>query len=418
MLRTIAIIIGLMTSLWSFAATESSMTLLDNRFRIDPTIQQITFLVYRSNPSRPVVLVRPDGSKYYAQRHPDKVSWYQEPSMDIISIENPMPGPWQAIGKVTPKNNITLLSHLELTSDTLPLRMYHGEEVKFTARLTSDGKPLLLRDFLDRVNLKVTFTKYIENEESLAKEAQPEAEVVGEFQDDGRGFDEYPGDGVFTVGMTITPEPGKYRVRITSGNGVFLRAVEQEVLVYPTPISTTFIQSRVDNTPHHMVFTGDDGTIKLGSLITHIEHSDAYGNVNYEEGQAPKDGLTVDLKIPNSGELGNYKWHGHMYATEEGTDRPLSFSIPEYTYSVVKEVDMEQARKLHEQAVEAQRKLEAEEAKLKAIEAERDTRIMYILIGNVIIVILGLGNWFAVRKIQAKKRQQPEMQFTMPNDKK
>lgn len=80
--------------------------------------------------------------------------------------------------------------------------------MKFTARLVSDGKPLLLRDFLDRVNLKVTFTKYIENEESLAREARPIPEVLGEFADDGTLLDEKPGDGVFTVALKMAIEQG------------------------------------------------------------------------------------------------------------------------------------------------------------------------------------------------------------------
>ena len=50
-------------------------------------------MVKRDQKSNSVVLVRPDGHKYYAWRHPDNVSWYEEPGMDIISIENPMPGP-------------------------------------------------------------------------------------------------------------------------------------------------------------------------------------------------------------------------------------------------------------------------------------------------------------------------------------
>jgi uncharacterized protein (TIGR03503 family) len=416
MLRTIAIIIGFMTSFWSFAATESSLSLLDNRFRVDPTVEQITFLIYRSDPSKPVVLVRPDGAKYYSTRHPDNVRWYQESSMDIISIDSPMPGPWQAVGKVTPKNNITLISNLKLISDKLPLRMYHNENVKFTARLTANDQPLQLRDFLDRVSLKVTFTKYVENEELLVKEARPESLTVGDFLDDGTEFDEYPGDGVFTVGMTISPEPGKYRVRITSGNGVFLRAVEQEVLVYPEPVSTTFIQARVDTNDHHMVFTGDDGTIKPGSLVVHLEHSNAFGDISYAEGQASEDGRTVNLSVSNTGELGNYKWHGHVYATEQSTDRPLSFAIPEQTYSVVQDVDLEQARKLQEQALERQRKLEEEQAMLRAREAARQTRLIYIGVGNVVALILGLLIWFVIRKVKAKKAALPEMQLTIPNE--
>ncbi|KOO12626.1 glutamate synthase, partial [Vibrio xuii] len=125
-------------------------------------------------------LVRPDGKKYYAWRSPDNVRWYQESSMDIISIDNPMPGPWQAVGQVTPKNKIKLISHLKLSSDVLPARLYQGESIKYTARLTSDDKPLVLRDFLDRVKLNVTFTKFVENEESLAKEARPIPMEIGE----------------------------------------------------------------------------------------------------------------------------------------------------------------------------------------------------------------------------------------------
>ncbi len=416
MLRTIVIIIGLMTSLWSQAATKSALSLLDNRFRVDPSIEQITFLVYRSNPSRSVVLVRPDGHKYYAFRHPDNVKWYQESSMDIISIDSPMPGPWQAVGKVTPKNNVVLISNLQLTSDKLPVRMYQNEKVKFTARLTSDGKPLLLRDFLDRVNLKITFTKYLEDEGNLIDEARPKPITVGEFQDDGRNLDEYPGDGVFTVGLKVIPEPGKYRVRITSGNGVFLRAVEQEVLVYPTPVTTSFIQARVDTNAHHMVFTGDEGIINPGSLVVHLEHSNDYDDIEYAEGEASESSLTVNLEVPNSGQLGNYKWHANIFASEEGTDRPLAIDTPEYTYSVVEEIDVEQARLMHEQAVEMQRKLEEEQAMLAARAEERKSRLMYIGIGNVVALILGMVIWFVIRKIKAKRALMPEMQLHMPDD--
>lgn len=91
MLKIWFTLFGLLASAFVYAE-ESSMTLLDNRFRVDPTIEQITFVVYRAERSRPVVLVRPDGKKYYAWRKPDNVRWYQEPAMDIISIDKPMPG--------------------------------------------------------------------------------------------------------------------------------------------------------------------------------------------------------------------------------------------------------------------------------------------------------------------------------------
>ncbi|WP_367988368.1 TIGR03503 family protein [Vibrio sp. NTOU-M3] len=414
MLRIWFTLLALVYTSLSYAAEGSSMSLLDNRFRVDPTIKQITFVIYRAERSQPVVLVRPDGKKYYAWRSPDNVRWYQEPAMDIISIDNPMPGPWQAIGKVTPKNKIKLISHLELNTDELPERLFQGEEIKFTAQLTSDGKPLVLRDFLDRVKLMVTFTKYVENEDSLIKEARPIPTTIGEFADDGQGLDERAGDGIFTVSLPITPQPGKYRVRVTSGNGVFLRARENEVLVYPSPLQHTFIQSRTEGTPHELVFSGEQGMVSPGSVAAQIEHQNPDGSENILAGAAAEESMKVSLKIPYSGEIGQYSWTGRAFATELAAGRPLVFPLTQQTYSVVKEVDMAETRRLQEEERLKQQKIQEELRLLQLREEKRQRSIMFIAIGNVVAILLGLIGWFVWRKVKFKREAIPEMQLEMP----
>lgn len=396
------------------ASNESTMSLLDNRFRVDPTIEQITFLVYREKSSQPVVLVRPDGKKYYAWGSYDNVRWYQEPSLDIISVDAPMPGPWQAVGKVTPKNNIRLISHLKLSSDVFPSQLYNGEALKFTARLTSNDKPLILRDFLDRVNLRVTFTQFVENEEQLVKEARPLSTVVGEFSDDGRGLDEYAGDGVFTVQLPIDVEPGKYRARITSGNGVFLRAQEQIVLVYPSPISRTFVQSRDPEKAHQLIISGEQGMIQPGSIAANVQHDSPDGFVSYSQGQVSKDGMTLTLDLSNDALLGKNSWQGNIYATDFATQRPLVFPIPEQTFSVVNDVNIEQARLAKEAEIAEQHRIELEKRIIAEREAERKRNIVIIAVGNLIALLIGLLVWFVWRKIKAKREAIPEMQLTMP----
>ncbi|MCZ4294476.1 TIGR03503 family protein [Vibrio sinaloensis] len=414
MLRFWIAILGFVFSSLGYAAEGTSMSLLDNRFRVDPSIKQITFVIYRAQSSQPVVLVRPDGKKYYAWRSPDNVRWYQEPSMDIVSIDNPMPGPWQAIGKVTPKNKIKLISHLELSTDTLPTRLYQGESIKFNARLTSDNQPLVLRDFLDRVKLKVTFTKYVENEESLVKEARPLPEVIGEFADDGKDLDEVAGDGIFTVALPITSEPGKYRVRITSGNGVFLRAQEQEVLVYPSPLLATFIQSREEMSPNLIVFAGEQGMIKPGSIAGHVEHTSPNGALTTVQGSAGEESNKLTLEIPYSADLGLYAWHGKAFATEMGSERPLIFPISEHTYSVVEEVDIAETRRLQEEERLKQQKLLEEIQMMEMREAKRTRTMILIGVGNLVVLILGIAVWFVMRKLKASRQALPEMQLDMP----
>ncbi|MGI9877401.1 TIGR03503 family protein [Vibrio chagasii] len=414
MLRVLATGCLLLLSFSLHAATESVMSLLDNRFRVDPSIEQITFIIYRADNSKPVVLVRPDGKKYYSWRNADNVRWYEESSMDIVSIDKPMPGPWQAVGKVSPKNNIKLLSHLVLDANEFPDKLYQTERIKFTARLTSDGKPLVLRDFLDRVKLKVTFTKFVENEESLVREARPVPVVMGEFADDGVDLDEKAGDGVFTVSLPIDIEPGKYRARITSGNGVFLRAQEQEVLVYPTPITTTFIQSRKEGLPHTIVVSGEQGMIAPSSLAVHVEHKAPDEYVMYKQGQADVDAMKVPLEIPYNGDLGIYNWSGMVYATDASSQRPLTFPITEHSYSVVQDIDLAESRRLQEEALAEQKRIATEMMILKKREEDRKRSMIIIGVGNVVAILLGLLIWFVVRKVTAKKRAQPEMQLKAP----
>ncbi|MEC7939514.1 MAG: TIGR03503 family protein [Pseudomonadota bacterium] len=414
MLRVLATGCLLLLSFSLHAATESVMSLLDNRFRVDPSIEQITFIIYRADNSKPVVLVRPDGKKYYSWRNADNVRWYEESSMDIVSIDKPMPGPWQAVGKVSPKNNIKLLSHLVLDANEFPGKLYQTERIKFTARLTSDGKPLVLRDFLDRVKLKVTFTKFVENEESLVREARPVPVVMGEFADDGVDLDEKAGDGVFTVALPIDIEPGKYRARITSGNGVFLRAQEQEVLVYPTPITTTFIQSRKEGLSHTIVVSGEQGMIAPSSLAVHVEHKAPDEYVMYKQGQADVDAMKVPLEIPYNGEIGIYNWSGMVYATDASSQRALTFPITEHSYSVVQDIDLAESRRFQEEALAEQKRIATEMMILKKREEDRKRSLIIIGVGNVVAIILGLLIWFVVRKVTAKKRAQPEMQLKAP----
>lgn len=414
MLRALSVAILAIWSCFAFAASESAMSLLDNRFRVDPTIEQITFLVYREQSSQPVVLVRPDGKKYYAWGSYDNVRWYQEPSLDIISVDNPMPGPWQAVGKVTPKNNIRLISHLKLSTDVFPNRLYDGEALKFTARLTSDDKPLVLRDFLDRVNLRVTFTKFVENEDELIKEARPVPMIIGEFSDDGRGLDEQAGDGVFTVQLPIEVEPGKYRARITSGNGVFLRAQEQVILVYPNPVSRTFIQSRSPEKPHQLVVSGEQGMIAPGSIAVNVEQNAPDGFITYSQGQVSQDGMKTTLNLDNDPELGKYSWRGEIFATDFATQRALVFPIQEQTFSVVDEVDLQAARIAKEAELAEQRRIEMEKRIIAEREAERKRSMIIIAVGNVVMLLIAIVAWIVWRKLKAKRQAMPEMQLEVP----
>jgi uncharacterized protein (TIGR03503 family) len=414
MLRILLLLFCVLLSPLSLSKTESAVSLLDNRFRVDPTIEQISFVIYRKKPSKAVVLVRPDGKKYYAWDYPDNVSWYEENGLDIISIDKPMPGPWQAVGKVTPKNNIILLSNLELKVDAFPARLFEDERIKFTARLLQDGEPLVLGDFLERVRLQVAFLPYVENEEALAEDLQPEPIMLGSFMDDGKGLDEYPGDGVFTAEVPVDVEPGKYRARIVSGNGVFLRAVEQISLVYPSPITVTFVRARDEMKQHRLMVTGEQGMIKPGSIAVTIKQMNPEEKQQVTQSATDKESLTADFMLPVDEMPGKHTWQGTVFATEEGTGRPLVLNLPQRSFSVMRKLDVEKSTaEYHRIQAEQKRALE-----LARIKRERDEAIqsgmLTIIIGNVVVILLGLVIWFILGKLRIRKVDKPEMQLDAP----
>lgn len=401
MLRLLILVILLPVLSW--AKDSTAMSWLDNRFRVDPTVEQVSFVVQREENSQGIVLVRPDGMKYYAWRHPENVSWYDEPGMDIISIENPMPGPWQAVGKVTPKNQVTVLSDLKLTVDNLPARLYQSETLKLTARLTQKGELLAMRDFLDRVKLSVVFYEYVEDIESLPKEARPGPIILGEFSDDGLALDEEPGDGVFTVALPIEIEPGRYRVKINTGNGIFLRTVEQQVLVYPTPLKASFIQGRGQNEPHQVVAETEEGALLPGSLAAHIEQETPEGKVIISQQHAMSDEDGLKVRLPNAKNPGRYAWSGWLYATDNFSNRELIFKLPKSHFAVTAELQLDRNLEEFRAHQEAKAKLAEIQAQIAERQAVRSKALKIILGVNLLVVLLVVIGAFLWRKRQMKK---------------
>ncbi|KLV06436.1 glutamate synthase [Photobacterium aquae] len=393
----------LLVPVLSWATEKSEMTWLDNRFRVDDTVEQVSFVIKRENNSQPVVLVRPDGHKYYYWRHPDSVAWYQSPDMDIISIDHPMPGPWQAVGKVSPYNEVKILSNLKLTVDRLPARLYQSETLKFSARLTQNGKPLTDRDFLDKMKLSVEFYEYVELADGVSSEALPKPIVMGEFADDGTGFDERPGDGTFTVELAVDLQPGKYQVVINSGNAIFERAVEQTVLIYPPPLTAIFIQGKTADEMNQVIIDTEDGSIKPGSLAAHIEQKSFDDDTTICQEVAIGDEESLKVLLPNGQKPGSYSWSGWLYATDSYDNRELVFRLPESHFAVMAdlELDSDLAKYRAQQQVKKRNK---EIARITAEREEaRDTATKIIIMTNVLVIILGIAGFIFWRKRKVKR---------------
>ncbi|HDO1268881.1 TPA: TIGR03503 family protein [Aeromonas salmonicida] len=215
----------------------SDIPLLDNRFRIDYGVKEITFIVTRKLGTSSVILVRPDGSKLYVGKvTPPEVGWLALKDHDLITIRDPMPGPWQAIGEVDPDNRVRILSNIKLETEQLPTQLYQGEVIKLKSWLLIDDAPPKDGYYLTDLGMTVKLQRF--NDDTQQGEPILD-EVLGHYLDDGKGLDEVPGDGVMTAEALLDVPAGKYRALYSTGNQVFSRARSQDVLVYPLPVNFT-----------------------------------------------------------------------------------------------------------------------------------------------------------------------------------
>lgn len=256
--------------LWAFSALATASAiggpLLDNRFRLDHGIKEVSLIIYRDVGSEASILVQPDGSKLYVTEKYDNVNWMDDAEFDLITIRAPMPGPWQVIGNVDARNRWVVLSDVQLVLDTQPTRLFARERLKTTARIVNLGETVDLRPFLKDLKLEVwvrkagTTDKYGLDYNALK---------IGEYQDDGTGLDERPGDGVFTANLDLQADPDQYQMIYRAFNPTFERTTEIALKLQQTPVQAEVLSEqgiprafyiRLDDSllsPKGMTVTGD-----------------------------------------------------------------------------------------------------------------------------------------------------------------
>lgn len=255
----------------------NSITLLQNRFRIDYEVEEITMIFFREFGSSPIVLVRPDGSKIF-QQHADeeKIFWYDTSTYDMISIKNPELGPWQAVGDIMENSRVMVISDLALHAEKLPDMIFSGEILKQTAYLTNDGKPIDYKAFRDVVELVVSFSSTNNpNYDNFGAGT----ESVATFQDNGQGMDEKPLDGIFTGQFNLSLAGGEWIPNYKVFTPMYSREqVDPNIILLPNPIK---IEVDIDDGK------GGYHTLKVDAVRDHVDISTLLldGKVRYPNGE-------------------------------------------------------------------------------------------------------------------------------------
>lgn len=386
----------------------------DNRFNIDAALDEIILLFYRSSGSRPIILVRPDGSKLRTDNADENnVQWYDDSTFDLIKIEKPMPGPWQAIGDILPESQIMVVSDVKMEVDPLPEVVLSGEILKVVGKLFNGDEPINTPHFRHVVQLDVHF--YSTNNTDYDNFGADALKLTS-FRDDGHGLDEYAGDGLFTGEFHLDFPAGEWQPVFLIKLPMASRELRQKPLVlHKSPISIDVETSENKNNPHSMTLSIDptyvdpNSLVFQGKIIFPDKKIEPFSIMDDQEGE-------VRIKEFQNTESGIYRININAYG-KTTSGREFRLMVPEFSFNVnpsdneflmttidengvEKTVSIDRAQKLL-----ADRTAELAEAKIVQQQAEEEKEIQTIILiaaGNSVIIIIASVLFFVMRKKKNK----------------
>ncbi len=361
---------------------------LKNRFRIDHMVDEVTLFIQREYGSSPVIVVLPDGSKWYQSRHPESVKWADGLSGDIISIKDPMPGPWQLLGQVAQGSTVEQVSKLNIDVQPLPQPVYQGERLKIVAKLMGDEQRMRMPGLDYLVNWTVRFVS--EHRPGDANFAEGTL-IVGSYRDNGEQFDEQPDDGVFTSEINLTHPWGHYSFQVTAENNIFNREFRRNFVLSPMPITLQIMEPDDHlNGRWQLQLAVDDSQLALETTHFEFELAGPAGmRVNLPLQSITQ--KTLELQLPKVTEFGSYRIKGSAVSTTL-SGREVVLKLPEQFFNLVP--PPAPTPTAEELAAIAAQKAAIAEAKAK------EDALFWIMTINGTLLILGLIGLAVWRKRQ------------------
>ncbi|MCL1098604.1 TIGR03503 family protein [Shewanella gelidii] len=366
---------------------------LKNRFRIDHMVESVTLMIQRDYGSAPVVIVLPDGSKWYASRHPkEQVQWLDGVTGDIITIANPVPGPWQLLGRVSEGSQIKFLSKLAIQVDPLPQPLFQGERIKVMAKLIGDEQKVRMPGLDYLVEWTARFaSEHLPGDENFASGTF----IVGSYKDNGEELDERPDDGDFTGKLNLSQPWGNYTFQVRARNNIFTREYKQSFRLSPIPITVNIVKPEDPLTERwHLAVQVDQELLNLEE--THF----AFELLGPAGLQLPviQDGVlqqSSQIELPVVTEFGSYRLKGTAASTtKEG--REITLSLPEVFFNLVQPPPPPPT-------AEELAAIAARQAEIAEKEA-RDKAVFWIAVVNSVLLIVGALGLVIWRKRQSLAR--------------
>lgn len=394
---------------------KNEIKLLNNRFRVDHEVEEVMMLFFRQHGSAPVVLVRPDGSKIYPRDANAKtIEWHADLGYDLIKLKQPMPGPWQAVGKILSDSKVLVLTDIELLADNLPSPIFQYETIKAEARVENSDQIISDKNFREVIKLRASLYPSQDSE-------QPNfgADIIqlGEFLDNGRDLDEKPRDGVFTIEYDLKVGYGEWSPKYRISTELFARELTQEPIeILPLPITYEVQKAKEGERYHYVTIMVNEELIDSESLLFEgklLFPSRDTQQFTLSEKQSRK------LEIFNPA-YGTYGIEMIVYGTTK-QGREFILKPPVFQFLTTQDDVAEPEIELPEMT-----EMPVEEEVIPVIEEEPEFPLALVIFINILILILGfLVIWLFVLKrtipnpfknIKFKKKKKEDDEIAPPEE--
>ncbi|MEI6896421.1 MAG: hypothetical protein V5786_02830 [Psychromonas sp.] len=369
----------------------NDIPLLDNRFRIDPEIDQITFIFNHSNAPQRVILVQPDGHKIHQQQHSSNIAWVTTRGETIVTVQNPMAGPWQAIAKLDGENRIKIISKVRLEVNKLPLKLYAQEYITTHATLYEGNKLLKKMSYLHNAQLSI----------SLIGDAKTKMAL---YQDDGRHYDQLAFDGELTTRLFVDLHPGRYLLSIGTKNDVFIRNVNKDAVVFPSPINYS-ITSLKDEVTISFAMDSDEietNSVSIQGVIKNAEDEVLSQIIIHNRDRIPdRNEMVRTYKLPYQ----VYTFSGKAYATTL-TGREIELQLPDAIFELIKPFKMPEINKSEAVATQLQQIADTEQIIEETTSSSLFSNlwVLIAIFANLLLLIVAII-FFMLRRRKRKKQQ-------------
>lgn len=396
------------------------LPLEQNRFLVDPSVEEFTALIFRKPQARPTELVAPDGNIYTAANALGKVKWHSTANYDLITVTRPLAGEWQVNAEVNPDSRVTVVSNLQLMISPLKNNMEVSQTMDLNFSLQEDESTVVDPQFLQLLDLDVVVTRRRDGK-------QWQLPLVNTIP---------PIDGVYQHPLELFRETGNYTVQLLIDGKTFKREFKHQVTVgspFNVTMERVLHQNRVT---YQLLVSADDERVDISKTAIVAQVKDSTGGSAMRNFDLNEQGVWQLMVSPNVSarysvglQVSGLRTDGQpvkevlatQYFTFPDEDDPVPLPIDEY---VSEEVPIEETPETSAEEPATDDAASEDPAVVMVAEPPSDTDspagkkwLMYISVAVANLLVLGLA-FFAFRMIMGKKAKEEidEVEETLNTD--